>query len=172
MSDKFRAILRTKSAEQLTNMHQNQINWDDSQLQMIRDEISNRGIEVFEESSEWNEKELKELDLEHPKSDFEKNLAFIKNEVAKENQQSGIRIVSLILSIASVIVSFISLMFLSLLGQYFRLVLLFCLLMSIGSLILFVRKLFRTSLAISCISLLILSITAIYILFLISSQWS
>ena len=48
MSDKFRTILRTKSAEQLTNMIQNQINWDDSQLQMIRDEISNRGIEFFE----------------------------------------------------------------------------------------------------------------------------
>ncbi len=168
MSEKFKLMLRTKSAEQLTNMIQNQINWDDSQLQMIRDEISNRGIEFFEEPSEWNEKEIKELDLENPKSDFEKNLALIKNEVSKENQQYGIRIVSQILSIASVIVSFISLMFLSLLGQNFRLVLLFCLLMSIASLILFVRKFFKTSFVISSFSLFVISFIAVLAFFHIS----
>ncbi len=98
-------------------MSTNKKDWDEIQLKMIQDEISNRGIEIFEEPRPWDEEEMKEIDLENPKTEFEKNVAFINQETISEKNKFGLKISSQILSISSVMISFISFYFFSPLGK-------------------------------------------------------
>ncbi|MCB9189502.1 MAG: hypothetical protein H6599_09520 [Flavobacteriales bacterium] len=106
MSETFKRTLRTKTAEQLSNMFRNKEGWTKDEYLLIETEIKNRGLEVFEEPEEWSDEEMERVDLINPQSDFEKNLAFLTKEKDIEKGEKGIRLAAQILSIASMFVSF------------------------------------------------------------------
>ncbi len=106
MSESFKRILRTKSAEQLTNMYRNKKAWSTDENLLIEEEVKNRGLEIFEEPEEWSDEVMEEVDLISPKSSFEKDMAFLTKEKEEYNSQKGLHLASQIVSISSVIVSF------------------------------------------------------------------
>ena len=112
MSNSFEITLRSKSAEQLLNMKQNNTAWSPEQNQLIANEIKKRGLEIFEEPEPWKHGTMEDLDLINPKSDFEENMAVIIAHDRKEKEQKNINLASQIVSISSVIVNFAYLNFL------------------------------------------------------------
>lgn len=106
MSESFKQILRTKSAEQLSNMFSNRDGWSEEEHKMIKEEISNRGLEIFEEPEEWSDEVMEDVDLLNPTSDFEHNLAYLTEEKKVEEAQKGLRLASQIVSISSILIAF------------------------------------------------------------------
>lgn len=106
MSESFKRILRTKTAEQLTNMVRSKDSWSPVEHELIKQEVANRGLEIFEEPQEWSDDEMEKINLASPKTDFEKDMAFLTNEKNKINEERGVRLASQIVSISAVIISF------------------------------------------------------------------
>jgi len=106
MSNKFEISLRMKTAEQLINMQQNKSLWNEEQLSLIKMEIEKRGLEVFEEPEPWNGEEMESLDLHNPVSEFEKDMSIIAKYEQKETAVSGVKLISQIMSISAVMISF------------------------------------------------------------------
>lgn len=107
MSESFKRILRTKTAEQLTNMSRNKNGWSSEEYNLIIAEIAHRGLTTFEEPEEWSDEEMEQVDLLNPKTAFEKDLAFLTREKQMHTQQKGMSIASQIISITSVILGFL-----------------------------------------------------------------
>lgn len=106
MSDSFKHILRTKNAEQLSNMYRNKESWSTDQYQLICDELKNRGLEIFEEPEEWSDEVMENVDVLNPQTEFEKDMAYLAGEKQKFEQKKGLSLASQIVSIASVFVGF------------------------------------------------------------------
>lgn len=106
MSESFKRILRTKTAEQLTNMSRNKSSWSSEEYNLIMAEIANRGLNTFEEPEEWSDEEMEQVDLLNPKTAFEKDLAFLTKEKQMYTQKKGLSLASQIVSIVSVIIGF------------------------------------------------------------------
>ncbi|CAG5084261.1 hypothetical protein [Parvicella tangerina] len=163
MADSFKRILRTKSAEQLTNMYRNKTQWSPQDYQLIQEEMSNRGLGVFEEPEEWSDREMEELDLISPKTEFERDLAYLTKEKENHQKNTGIHLASQIVSISAVLLSF-TFMYFFLYGVQMRgisttfLLCMMAVAIGLTGLILFILKKYLPSIIVSGISLLLILI--------------
>lgn len=106
MSASFQQILRTRTAEQLTNMHRNKDNWTAEEQALISEEVKNRGLEVFDEPEEWTDEVMESVDTVNPQTEFEKDMAFLTAEKTKYQDKKGIALAAQIVSISAVISGF------------------------------------------------------------------
>jgi hypothetical protein len=117
MSDSFEISLRSKSAEQLLNMRQNRVAWTEEQYTKIKNEIINRGLETFEEPEPWEDGLLENIDRLDPKSAFESDLLEIMTIDNKNKEESNIKLVSQIISLASIFAIFCLIFMLEIYGE-------------------------------------------------------
>lgn len=106
MPESFKNILRSKTAEQLSNMYRNKESWSDDQYQFICEEVKNRELETFEEPTAWTDEEMEDVDIINPQTDFEKDMAYLTKEKENHRKNKGLSLASQIVSIASVFVGF------------------------------------------------------------------
>ncbi|MCB9194898.1 MAG: hypothetical protein H6598_01560 [Flavobacteriales bacterium] len=151
MAENFKRILRSKSAEQLSNMYRNKADWSTEELEMINAEIKNRGVETFEEPEEWSEEEMENLDLINPSTQFEKDMAFLIEEKERESRYKPLALAAQITSISSCIVNILYLyLFLNL---FDGLGVILANIIAITSLILFITKQYLYSIILGGLSL-------------------
>lgn len=166
MSDSFKQSLRMKTAEQLSNMFRNKDSWTKEQYESILEEVINRGLKTSEEPVEWSDDEMAEIDLVNPKTEFEKDLSYLKKEKESYLANKGLALSSQILSIISMVIGF------GLLYLYYTNVfyigfgvafkaLFFAVGIGILSLVLFILKRYIVSAIIASISLITTLIVAI-----------
>lgn len=152
MSESFKRILRTRSAEQLVNMSRNREDWSDEEHALILAEIANRGLDIFEEPTEWSDEEIEGLNLEEPTTQFEKDMAYLVKEKRAYEQSKPLALSTQIVSISSMLVSF------SYLYVFYDLSNVWAfsgVILGIFSLILFIKKQFWVSLSLGVLAILI-----------------